>query len=168
MTAAIRLQAGLLDRSRAYARYGTISSVDPDAYTARALLQPDGVLTGWLPVLSPWVGAGWGMACPPSPGDQVLIIPQEGDGEHGVIVGCGFSTVQRPPTAGVGELWLVHQSGSSLRLLNDGTVRIKGDLHVDGDIFDRTGSMGHLRETYNQHTHPISSNSWTAPPVPED
>jgi len=168
MNAAIRLQAGLLDRNRAYARYGVVSSVDPQTYTARVVLQPDGVLTGWLPILSQWVGAGWGMACPPGPGDQVLMIPQEGDGEHGVIVGCGFSAVQPAPTAEVGELWLVHQSGSSLKLLNDGTVRIAGDLHVDGDIYDRTGSMGHMRETYNQHTHPLLSTSWTTTPIPQE
>ena len=64
-------------------------------------LQPEGVLTGWLPVLSPWIGSGWGMCCPPVPGDQVLVIAQEGEAEHGLIIGRAFSSTQTPPTVPV-------------------------------------------------------------------
>jgi phage baseplate assembly protein gpV len=121
------------------------------------------VLTGWLPILSAWVGAGWGMACPPSPGDQVLVLAQEGDAEHGVIVGRAFSDTQRAPAAPVGELWLVHKSGSFLKLANDGTVQVKGDLHVDGDVYDRHGPLDRLRQHYDAHTH-----GGGATPSPQD
>lgn len=150
---AMRAQAAAQDLAQGQPRYGVVSSVDPAAGTARVVLQPDGVLTGWLPVLSPWVGAGWGMTCPPSPGDQVLVLPQEGDAEHGAVVARAWSSKAPPPATPVGELWLTHRSGSYLRLLNDGTVSVRGDLHVQGDVYDRVGPLDRLRQAYNRHKH---------------
>lgn len=136
---ALKAHAGAMDQAQGRPRFGIVSSVDPNSYTARVMLQPENVLTGWLPVLSPWSGAGWGMVCPPSPGDQVLVLPQDGDAEHGVIVGRSFSATAQPPTgpngpAPSGELWLQHASGSVVRLGNDGTVTInaQGMLSIAG------------------------------------
>ena len=150
---AIKAQSGAQDQATGQARFALVTSVDPANATARVTLQPENVLTGWLPVLSPFVGAGWGIACPPSPGDQVLVIAQEGDAEHGIIVGRAFSQAAQSPVAESGEFWLVHKSGSFLKLMNDGTVQIKGDLHVDGDIIDRHGALAQLRTHYNTHRH---------------
>lgn len=55
---ALKAQAGTLDQSSAQPRFATVTSVDPATATARVTLQPEGVLSGWLPVLSPWTGAG--------------------------------------------------------------------------------------------------------------
>lgn len=150
---ALKAQAGALDQFVGQPRFGIVTSVDPSSATARVQLQPEGVLTGWLPVLSAWVGAGWGMVCPPSPGDQVLVLAQEGDAEHGIVVGRAFSDTQRPPAAPPGELWLMHKSGSFLKLANDGTLQIQGDLHVHGDVYDRRGSLDRLRQHYDAHSH---------------
>jgi phage baseplate assembly protein V len=150
------------------AKFGLVSSVDPTTATARILLQPDNTLTGWLPILSQWIGHGWGLASMPSPGDQVLILPQEGDIEHGVIMGGVYSAMQRPPQVPLGEFWIVHQSGCTLKLTNDGTVGIVGNLQVTGDIFDHTGSLAHLRTTFNTHTHQTSNNSTTSVPNTQD
>ena len=147
---------------------GKITSVDTAAGTVRVQLQPEGVLTGWLPLLSPWVGAGWGLSCPPSPGDQVLVLPQEGDAENGVVVGRAWSQAAAAPATPVGELWLTHQSGSYVRLLNDGTISMQGDLHVNGDVYDRHGSLAALRGHYNEHTHADPQGGTSAPPTPQD
>jgi phage baseplate assembly protein V len=160
---ALKAQAGALDQFTGQPRFGTVKSVDPAAATARVELQPEGVLTGWLPIVSCWIGNGWGMVCPPSPGDQVLVLPQEGDSEHGIIVGSAFSDGQRPPAAEAGEFWLVHKSGSTIKLVNDGTIRIQGDLHVNGDIYDHSGSLDRLRQHYDAHSHLGNSR-----PTPQD
>jgi uncharacterized protein involved in type VI secretion and phage assembly len=149
-------------------RIATISSSNPQTAMAKVLLQPEGVLTGWLPVLTPWAGPGWGMACPPSAGDQVVVIPQEGDAQHGLIVGRLYSSSTRPPHAAPGELTLRHQSGCSIRLSNSGTIAITGDLHVSGDIYDGHGSMDKLRNDYNVHIHHTSNGHDTSIPVPLD
>ena len=151
---ALKAQAGAQDANAGQPRFGTVSSVDTASGTARVMLQPESVLTGWLPVLSPWVGAGWGLWAPPQPGDQVLILPQEGEMEHGAVVARGWSAGAPPPQAALGELVLQHASGTQLRLANDGTVRIVGDLHVSGDVYDKHGSVAQLRGHYNAHAHP--------------
>jgi phage baseplate assembly protein gpV len=149
----LKAQAAALDAGQGRPRFGLVVSVDPARHAARVSLQPEGVITGWLPVLSPWVGAGWGMAIPPTPGQQVLVLPQDGDAEHGVIVGSAWSDAAPSPGAPVGELWLVHRSGSFLKLVSNGTVQVNGDLHVNGDVYDRHGSLDRLRGNYNAHMH---------------
>ena len=77
-----------------------------------------------------------------------------------MVVGAAFSDRALPPAAPAGELWLAHRSGASLRLQNDGTVRVIGDLHVDGSVFasgdvsDAGGSLSRLRGHYDAHAHP--------------
>ncbi len=160
---AVKARAGGMDGLAGVARFGLVSSFDPSAYAARVMMQPENVLSGWLPILSAWVGAGWGLAAPLTPGDQVLVLAQEGYSEQGVIVGCVWSAVDTPLQAPAGELWLQHQSGSFVKLLNDGTialqagtVNVKGNLVVSGDISDRAGAHGTLaafRGAYDNHTH---------------
>lgn len=161
-------QSGAQDATTGQPRFGKITSVDPSHGTVRVELQPEGVTTGWLPVLSPWVGDGWGLSCPPTPGDQVFILPQEGDAENGVVIGRSWSQSAAVPQSPVGELWLTHRSGSFIRLLNNGTISLRGDLHVDGDIYDRHGSVAVLRGVYNGHTHPDPQSGRTGLPNPQD
>lgn len=167
LTNALKLQAGRLDMRLGQPRFGTVTSVNTERAVAKVKLQPDGVTTGWLPILSQWIGSGWGLVCPPSPGDQVLVIPQEGLAEHGIIVGSSYSDQKRPPAAPIGEFWIMHKSGSAMKLTNDGKVMIKGDLHVDGEIFDRHGSLQRFREIYNAHRHRINNGTNSDQPVPE-
>jgi uncharacterized protein involved in type VI secretion and phage assembly len=149
-------------------RMGIVTSSNPQTGTAKVLIQPEGVLTGWLPVLTQWVGSGWGISCPPSPGDQVLIIPQEGDAQHGLIVGRLFSNSVRPPQAEAGEITITHQSGCSIRLVNSGIIMIEGDLHVSGDVYDTHGSLSKLRNDYNAHMHYTNNGQDTSAPLSQD
>ena len=167
---AVKAHASALDRAQGQARFGLVTSVDPARYAARVTLQPEGVLTGWLPILSPWTGSGWGLVCPPSPGDQVLVVAQEGDADNGVIVAASFSDAARAPAGKPGEFWLVHRSGTTLKLTNAGGVWIEGDLHVagtiyaTGDIGDGAGTLSRLRAHYDAHRHADPQGGHTAIP----
>lgn len=165
---AIRAHAANLDQAAGQMKFGIVASVNSKTRLARVLLQPEGVLSGWLPILSHWIGSGWGMITPLAPGDQVLVLPQDGDIEQGIIIGATFSSAQPPADAPAGEFWLVHKTGSCLKLCNDGTIRINGDLHVDGDVFDSHGSLAHLRASYNSHRHSSPPNPATGLPTPQD
>jgi phage baseplate assembly protein gpV len=168
---AVKGRAGGLDGLAGVARFGLVSSFDPASYAARVLMQPENILSGWLPILSSWVGSGWGLAAPLTPGDQVLVLMQEADSEHGVIAGCVWSAVDKPLPAPSGELWFQHQSGSFLKLHNDGTIAIQaptvtitGNLQVTGDISDQNathGSLAVLRSAYDAHTHPDAQGGMT-------
>lgn len=153
-------QMAQLDQLWAHPRIGVVSSVDPNTFTARVTVQPEGILSGWLPVAAPWVGNGWGLACPPQPGDQVVVLWQEGDAEQGLVVGRLWSNDVPPPMAPAGECWLVHSSGSFIKLHNDGSIessgtwRHSGSLLVTGDVSDYHGSLAALRGHYDEHVHP--------------
>jgi len=167
----LRGNAAQLDYGWAHPRIAVVTSVDSLTYTARVTVQPEGTLSGWLPIASAWIGNGWGLACPPSPGDQVIVIWQEGDAEQGVIAGRLWSSSAIAVAAPPGELWLNHKSGTYLKLQNDGTIRSgggtwwhHGDLQVSGDVYDGHGPLSGLRAHYNEHTHPPS----TVAPTPMD
>jgi phage baseplate assembly protein V len=161
---ALKAHATSLDRAGGQVKFGTVTSINPQTATARVRIQPDGVLSGWLPILSQWVGNGWGMVGLPNPGDQVLLVPQEGDVEQSIIVGRAFSSSQMPPQAPSDEFWLVHKTGSFLKLCNDGTIRVNGDLHVQGDVYDRNGTLSRLRSAYDSHTHMVLAGGVTTKP----
>ena len=167
----VKAHAARLDQAAAQPRLGVVTSVDSVNFTARVTIQPEGVLSGWLPIASPWVGANWGLVCPPTPGDQVVVLWQEGDSENGIVIGRLWSSVATAPAAACGELWLVHKQGSFIKLLSDGSIASNaqtwnhaGDLRVSGNVYDNHGSLGELRGHYNDHGHPPS----TTEPVPQD
>lgn len=176
----IKTHAAALDNAQARARFALVTSVDPANATARVALQPEGVLTGWLPILTPSAGSSWGIWCPPAPGDQVLVLAQEGDAEQGVIVGRAFSLDDLPPPAAAGELWLVHGSGSSIRLLNSGTIEmtgpvfiqgtltVTGDVLASGNIADNHSTLADLRSHYDAHTHVEAQGGSTSVPSQQD
>jgi phage baseplate assembly protein gpV len=111
---------------------GLVTSYDPNTYTAKVTLQPSGIETGSIPVKTLWLGNLWGLFCPPSNGDQVEVIFEDGLVECGTIHGGIFSDQQRPLPVPQGEFWLVHQSGSSLKFTNDMAVSINsaGALNI--------------------------------------
>lgn len=121
-------------------RYGLVQSFDPATYTARVLVQPENELSGWLPVLTQWVGNGWGLFAPPSPGDQVKLVPQAGSGQSYAIIGGVFSLVDQPLPAPSGEFWLVHGKGQFIKLCNDGSITSSGTWNHEGD-FNATGAV---------------------------
>lgn len=162
----IKAVSGGLDGLIGHIRIGLVSSFDPVTYSAKVMIQPENVLSGWLPVMSSWVGNGWGMITPILPGTQVVVLAQEGNAEQGIIAGALWSSVDRPPSVEAGEACIFHKSGSFIRLLNDGEIeinakvtKINGDLIVDGDISDLGGKFGTInkfRNTYNEHNHLVS------------
>ena len=122
---AVRAQAQHAGQQRITKMWGIVSSYDPVNYCAKVLLQPSGIETGWLPVASQWVGAGWGMFAPPSIGEWVDVHFQEDDIDAGYISLRLFHDAARPLNVQPGEFWLVHQSGSLLQFKNDGSVALQ-------------------------------------------
>jgi phage baseplate assembly protein V len=135
--------------ARATVRHGLVSSYDPGNYCAKVRIQPEDTETGWLPVVSPWVGNGWGLFAPPLIGDLVEVQFQEDNFEAGFVCQRFFNDSDRPLSVPSGEFWLVHKSGSFLKFHNDGTVELNaagtltstapqwnhtGPVHITGDM----------------------------------
>jgi phage baseplate assembly protein gpV len=131
---AMKIQAALLMGSLGRAKVGLVSATRADKFAVKVTLQPEGDETGWLPVLSPWVGNGWGLCARLQQGAQVLVLHQENDLSNGIVIGSMFSVVDAVPNTNMGdsEFWLVHKSGSLLKFTDDGKVALtsNGDLDI--------------------------------------
>lgn len=156
---------------------GIVTSYDLNNYSAKVLLQPEGVETGWLPIRTPWAGNGWGMFCPPDSGDEVEIQFQEDGKQAPYIALRAFGDQFRPLSVPSGEFWIVHKSGSFFKFHNDGTIEMNaetainstapmwthtGNMTVNGnilasgnitDVEDGSGSLAALRAAYDAHKH---------------
>ncbi|MEF9481385.1 phage baseplate assembly protein V [Ralstonia sp. 1B3] len=143
------LAAMMAQSNRAENRMGIVTSYDPGTASARVRLQPEDPadparsLTGWMPVATAWVGNGWGIDAPVSPGDQVEVQFVGGDIENGVICARLFSDLARPTGAQSGEFFLTHASGSRLQFHNDGTVTLisSGTLVSQAPQWNHTGPV---------------------------
>ena len=139
------------------ARHGIVSAVDPTAHAVKVTVQPEGVVSGWIP--DPGVAcSGLRIACPAEVGTQVLLVPVEGDAEHPVIVARLFDTTVLPPKSPItgrpvqpGEIGIFLADGTALHLAS-GAVSIKGTLHVDGAIV-ATGDVTAGSISLEQHVH---------------
>ena len=133
--------------TRATTRHGTVSSYDPANYAIKVELQPDGTLTGWLPLKSPWVGNGWGLFVAPTIGDAVEVDFQEADGGVGSVGWRFFNDSERPLSVPAGEAWLVHQSGASIKLTNDAELALDdgagATIILGGGNITSTGTWTH-------------------------
>ena len=163
----MRMQSQAVVGNTAQTRFATVSSYDPNNYAVKVLYQPDNTESGWLPIGTSWAGNGWGMFSPPPIGTMVKVSFQEGNHEAGIVSTSHFNDGYRPLPVPSGEMWLVHGSGSSVKILNDGSISITGnttitgDLHVTGNISDGKDSMEDMRTIYNSHVH-----GGSPPPTP--
>jgi phage baseplate assembly protein gpV len=154
--AAVQMQGG-------QNRWGLVTSVraSDQGYDARVLMQPEDIMSAWLPVLSSFGGPGFGIVSRPSLGMQVMVAPDVGDGHHGIIVGMAYNTTNpapKPPngfqqSSGTpvddGEFAVVSKGGAVFRLCSDGSIYMKatalnleGNLMVQGNITASAGANG--------------------------
>ena len=124
----MRREAERVVGQKATVRMATVTSYTP--YMAKVLIQPEGVETGFLPIATPWVGNGWGMFCPPSPGDVVDVHFQEGSKGAPYISLRFFGDLARPLAVPSGEFWLVDKLGNSFKF-SGGKVLVNGHTEID-------------------------------------
>jgi phage baseplate assembly protein V len=158
-------------------RPGLVTSYDPATNCVKVQWQPDGTLSGWLPVASHAASNGWGIWSPPNMGDEVIVEHLQGDHNSGIVIGTKHNTKtpmgSAPNTiAGSnqvpqqGEIVLVNKNGATIRLASDGSIYIKAiNINIDGiltvsgniigqqDVSDKHGSLERLRANYDGHQH---------------
>jgi phage baseplate assembly protein gpV len=176
---ALKLHADGAAQNSAHMRMGIITSYDPVNNAAIVTIQPEGVLSGWLPVGTIGVGAS-SMVVGPQIGDQVVLHPQEGDAEQWNIGHRVFDAQSMPPTAvgtgkqvQSGEIAAFHSSGSYFHLSNDGNVWLQahgllnvtapttvmtGDLHVTGTVISGYGGSDQVGLQTHTHHQPNDSH----------
>lgn len=108
---------------------GTVTSYDPATHKAKVMIQPEGLETGWLPIVTMLVGDGFGLSFGLSGGDEVLVHFEGGDLNAGVIAGALYAS-EAPYPAKPKSFMLTHTSGSYIRMFNDGTVQVNAEDHL--------------------------------------
>lgn len=129
--------------ARQNTRLAIVDAYDPETFSVKVKLQPSGVLTGWLPVASCFVGNGWGMFAAPTIGDMVQVDCQEGDIDAGMVTGAIFNDIDRPLAVPSGDFWLVHRSGSMLKFHGDGVIEMTAatELRTAATVWNHTGPV---------------------------
>jgi phage baseplate assembly protein gpV len=158
-------------------RFGIVTSVDPNTYTAQVNIQPDNTPSGWLPIKSEWIGNGWGLVAVPNVGDQVTLLPHDGDANNLVISGRVYSQGQQPPVGVPGEFWLVNVSGAFIKLVTSGAIQITapagltidanvtvtGALTATGNVTAGQGTSGQVDLLGHKHTSESPGTPTSAP-----
>lgn len=138
----IRMHASLMQNSISSTQLAIVTAYDPVNYAVQVqtYAQDDDtnqpLVTGWIPLFTPWMGNGWGLYLPPNLGDLIEVHYQEGSLQNGYAGLRCFnptSPAGLPSPNGVpsGEFWLIHQTGSYIKVTNDGKVSINGQAEID-------------------------------------
>lgn len=144
-------------------RHGIVTAYDPVKYLAKAMLQPEGYETGWLPIETGHIGDNYGIAHGLQPGDgkttgdQVIVRFQGGDLESGKIVQRVHSEEDTPPPVQSGEtvIWTKFRksggdddsaqggqggTGQQIYLKNDGSLTTT-DGNGASIVLDGSGTL---------------------------
>lgn len=133
--------------------------------------------------------AEYGFTSNPPVGSDVLAVFLGGERTRGVVVGTNHQG-SRLKGLGVGEVAIFDDQGQKVHISRSGIVisgaglpvtitdtpqithdaplvHMTGDLKVAGDIYDRDGAKGslqHIRDDYDAHTHPEHDGGNTGTP----
>ena len=161
-------------------RWGIVDGVDVARPAVRLKIQPEGTLTGWLPLTQQAAGAGASSFTVPKVGWQAAVMPDLGDAEHPIVMGFAHNDgAQIPPTPNAigtggtpsttaaplveGETVIIGADGTVIRLggaagpyikPGGGTLFVDGHVKANGDLIDQHGSLDRLRGNYDAHRHP--------------
>lgn len=81
---------------------------------------------------------------------QVVVLPLQGKTSKAIVIATKGGTITVDVSSG--ETCIYDQFGHSVWLKKDGT-HIEGDLFVNGEVKDKTGTMQQMRDIYNRHKH---------------
>lgn len=148
-------------RMQNFPRYGNIVDYDQKTHRVKVAIQPDGTVTNWMNLHSPWIGMGWGFVAPPAIGtapdygDQVKVVFPEFGSNEGAAVSRAFDERNPVPTvaqqAQAGEAYLVSKPGNYFSLTNKDQLNI---VHHNGTsiVIDGSADSGNDAVTITHHT----------------
>jgi hypothetical protein len=158
-------------------RWGIVDTYNPGTGEAKVKLQPDDVLTGWLPVAFTATGAASGMI-PPSPGDQVVVHADCSDMENGIVAMSAHGGATQPPISPVtgkppqpGEIWFAlgplyfHMTGGNI-FMGGGDIFLNGSIIASGNGFFGAGGPDAVDVLSHTHLYTPGSGDPTQTAVP--
>jgi phage baseplate assembly protein gpV len=146
--------------SKYNARYGVVTSYDPEKHAAKVKIKPFDVETGWLPIQAHHVGNGWGIVVGLQIGDQVKITHNNGDFEIGEITARVHDDESKPPQVKSGEILIKHEKAGSFFLDKDKNITWSG---ANGQIIktDKKGNTSVSLKVSSQKDSDSNSPTYT-------
>ena len=111
-------------------KLGTITAYNPQTYTVKVMIQPEGVETGFIQIATPWAGSNFGAVFGPAIGDLVRLDFIEGSVQAGLMGGRFFNNANPPPVVQSGQCAIVDKGGSSIKLNADGTITLSAPIGI--------------------------------------
>ena len=147
LTNLMKREAGRNDTHRKFILNGIIDSFESGSHSAKVILQPEGTITGWLPINT--IGAGpMSVVFGPSKGDACTVAFVDGDINSGEIIGFQHNDTKRSPGVQSGEGIIQGPGGSQVYFDKNGNVVVKGSgggktsHNADGSITHTDSSGG--------------------------
>lgn len=115
---------------------GRITSYDPSTRLVIVEIHPateddPSLITGWIPLGTPWAGNGWGLYAAPALNTLCTVLFQQGSNQQPIAATPLFDGSNAPLAVDSKEFWIVHESGSSIKFTNDGNVLISSSTQID-------------------------------------
>lgn len=129
----------VLDR-RTRETVGIVTSYDPQTHAVKVSLQPEGQLTGWIPLRQSAASNGAGNHMAPNVGDFASIAFHEDDRDAATVTGFFFNHQSQPTEVQAGEWLYKHSSGSLLYFKADGSLQAL-DKAGSSAVLDGTGNI---------------------------
>jgi phage gp45-like len=140
---AMRFQANIGSNFESHTRIGIVTSYNPEDCTVQVKIQPEdeenpeSSLSGFIPLATNFIG----LVGAPNLNDQVVVVFQEGSLNNGIVIGRLYSDEDSPPQGvQAGEYKVVHASGSSIYIKNNGDI----DIQAANNINITGGSMSNI------------------------
>ncbi len=116
-------------------RYGNVVQWDPKKHAAKVRIQPEGIVTNWIPVSSEFIGNGFGVVAALGADDQVEIHwPEDGINEASItrrLFDARNAVPDWAQNAQPGEYYLGDKAGSLLSMTLDGKFTLAGKAEID-------------------------------------
>lgn len=172
------------DRGPHPIQFGFVAAYLQADHSGTVYLAPDTTVAhGPYPILTPWVGDGWGIQAGPRGGgvdadgnpmgEPCVVIFPDPEAQLGFILLGHFNDNYPALRVPAGEFWLVHRKGQSIKLRNDGNVEITGskvELGANGLTSDnavvRNKEFQALVSAFNAHVHATAAVGPPVPPTP--
>jgi hypothetical protein len=142
-------------------RHGIVSAYNPARPAVKVKftedLDADGnpKETGWIPIAVASAGAGWGIMFAPHLGQHVTVDYANDESNSPFLRNALHSDAEPGIGAPEGEYWMVHQSGTVLKMTATGTVLIG----AGAGTFQRLATEHFVLQVYDNHTHPYIPGS---------
>jgi len=125
ITNLIRREIDRALNARPVPQWGLVKSYDPDKYAVKVELQPEEILTEWMPLPVEHVGNGYGLLMAPELEDLVLVGFTDGDRNAPFIMKRAHNDEQKPPKVEAGEMVLMHKSKGYIKMDKDNVLTVK-------------------------------------------